>query len=171
MKLLKLSFTITICFLLLSAKEKPADAYQCLPCGLDCDKEIYDHPGICEKCKMVLVKSSTITFTNTEPATVCNYLKQHPGALLLDVRTVEEFTGKATPDFGTLKNAINIPIQELEKRMGELDNYKTREVLVFCSHSHRSPQAAYLLTQHGFKHVVNLSGGMSVVNDDACKAR
>jgi rhodanese-related sulfurtransferase len=77
--------------------------------------------------------------------------------------------GKANPDFGTLKDAINIPIQELPQRLAELEKYKGKEILVFCSHSHRSPQAAYLLRQQGFDKVVNMAGGMSVLQDGSCK--
>ena len=66
----------------------------------------------------------------------------HPGVVLLDVRTGDEFNGKAKPDFGRLKNAINIPIQELDKRLSELDQHKGKQIIVYCSHSRRSPQAS-----------------------------
>ena len=81
----------------------------------------------------------------------------------------EEFEGKANPDFGSLQNAINIPIQELETRIEELDAYKNKQVIVYCSQSHRSPRASYLLTQNGFTKVTNLAGGMSVMEDKSCK--
>ena len=118
---------------------------------------------------MPLVPASTISFTEVPAADICNYMKQHPQAVLLDVRTRAEYEGTTDPQFGTLKGAINIPVQELAKRLAELAPYKEREVLVFCSHSHRSPQAAYLLTRQGFRNVVNMSGGMSVVQDPTCK--
>jgi len=89
--------------------------------------------------------------------------------MLLDVRTKEEFEGQANPDFGTLKNAINIPIQILENKLGDIKKYKNREIIVYCSHSHRSPQASYLLTQNGFTHVINMSGGMSTLEKSDCK--
>ena len=76
----------------------------------------------------------------------------------------KEFTVK----WGT-KNAINIPVQELEKRMNELEKYKDKEIIVYCSHSHRSPRASYMLTQNGFKKVTNMLGGMSVWKDQVKK--
>jgi rhodanese-related sulfurtransferase len=103
------------------------------------------------------------------PTGICDYIKKHPGAVLLDVRTKREFEGKATPDFGTLKNAINIPVQELESKLSTISHLKNKEVLVYCSHSQRSPRASYLLTQNGFTNVTNMDGGMSVVRDAACK--
>ncbi|MBS7788189.1 rhodanese-like domain-containing protein [Flavobacterium sp. CYK-55] len=143
--------------------------YQCLPCGLDCDHQTYNKPGVCKDCNMKLVKASSIKFKNITPQKVCAYIAKHPKTILLDVRTAKEYQGKADPDFGSLKNAINIPIQELEKRIKELKRYQKNEILVYCSHSHRSPQAAYLLNQYGFVRVLNLSGGMSELQNGSCK--
>jgi rhodanese-related sulfurtransferase len=143
--------------------------YQCLPCGQDCDNEKYNEPGKCQHCHMDLVKTSSISFKRIEPSSICAYIKSHPNAVLLDVRTKEEFEGTVEHDFGTLKNAINVPIQELERDLSKVNHLKSREVLVFCSHSHRSPRVSYLLTQNGFKNVTNMDGGMSVVKaSSAC---
>ncbi len=43
----------------------------------------------------------------------------------------------------------------------ELSKYKKSEVIVYCSHSHRSPRASYILGTHGFTNVKNMSGGVS----------
>ena len=145
------------------------DEYQCLPCGQSCDNETYDKPGTCVHCQMTLVKKSTIRFNTIPAEEICNYISKHPSAVLLDVRTKDEFEGRSDPNYGTLKKAINIPIQELESRIPELSKYKNKEIIVFCSHSHRSPQASYFLTQHGFSKVSNMSGGMSVMPEGDCK--
>ncbi|MBW0177080.1 rhodanese-like domain-containing protein [Sediminibacterium sp.] len=147
--------------------EKPV--FKCLPCGLDCDMVLYEKEGICKHCEMELVPASTITFKTIEPSAICEYISQHPEVVLLDVRTKEEFEGNTEPDFGTLKNAINLPIQELEANMTSLEQYKNKDIIVFCSHSHRSPRASYMLTQNGFKRVTNMAGGMSVLADSSCK--
>jgi rhodanese-related sulfurtransferase len=146
-----------------------AVAYRCLPCGRDCDNKIYDKGGACPSCNMELVKKSTVTFKNIPASQICDYIKKHPTAVLLDVRTKEEFEGKANPNFGGLKNAINVPIQELGSKISSISHLKNKEILVFCSHSHRSPQASYMLTQNGFTNVTNMLGGMSVVTDNSCK--
>ena len=145
-----------------------AEQYQCLPCGQDCDNEVYTKPGKCVHCQMELVKKSSVVFTTISPAEICNYIQKHPDVVLLDVRTKEEFEGKADPNFGTLKNAINIPVQELQSRLSSINDLKNKEIIVYCSHSHRSPGASYLLTQNGFKKVINMSGGMSVMKDNSC---
>ena len=76
---------------------------------------------------MRLVKKSTVVFKTIAPADLCPYIKLHPKVILLDVRTKDEFTGKSFPDLGTLKNAINIPIQELGGRLNELKAFKNSD--------------------------------------------
>jgi rhodanese-related sulfurtransferase len=144
------------------------EQYQCLPCGQDCDNTVYNSPGKCPHCQMELVKKSSITFKTITPAEICRYIQKHPNVVLLDVRTKEEFEGKADPNFGTLKNAINIPVQVLQSQLASISDLKKKEIIVYCSHGHRSPQACYLLSQTGFKNVINMSGGMSMMKDNSC---
>jgi rhodanese-related sulfurtransferase/DNA-directed RNA polymerase subunit RPC12/RpoP len=145
------------------------EEYVCLPCGQDCDNITYYKPGKCPQCGMQLVKKSTINFKTIQPEKICDYIRLHPGVVLLDVRTKEEFEGKAKPDYGTLQNAVNIPVQELERRLSEISDLKSKKIIVYCSHSHRSPQASYILTQNGFTDVTNMAGGMSVMKDNSCR--
>ena len=146
----------------LSAQTKE---YVCTPCGYDCDKEIHDKPGTCQHCGMPFVDKSTIKFSDLTFEQLCDRLKANPKAILLDVRSPGEFNGTTTDvaSFGHFKNAININIVDLENRVGELAKYKNKEILVYCSHSHRSPRASYFLTTHGFKDVKNMSGGVSTL--------
>ncbi|CUU10267.1 Rhodanese-related sulfurtransferase, partial [Candidatus Kryptobacter tengchongensis] len=74
--------------------------------------------------------------------------------LLLDVRTKEEFSEEH------IKNALNIPVQELEKRLDELKKYKNFEIIVYCRSGARSRRASEILVKNGFKFVYNLSGGI-----------
>lgn len=145
------------------------DEYSCMPCGQSCDKEIYGISGACSHCQMPLVKRSTINFKSIKPSELCDYISKNPKVVLLDVRTKDEFEGKTDPELGTLKNAINLPIQELESGLSKISAYKDREIIVYCSRSHRSPRASYILSQNGFKNVTNLEGGMSVLKDSSCK--
>lgn len=147
------------------------DEYSCTPCGQSCDKEVYSAYGLCSHCKMPLVKKSTINFKTIEPGEICNYISRNPNVILLDVRTKDEFEGRLEPRLGRLKNAINLPIQELEAKIALLATYKDREIIVYCSLSRRSPRASYILSQNGFKKVYNMAGGMSVMKDNSCKVQ
>lgn len=66
------------------------------------------------------------------------------GAVLLDVRTPAEFAG------GHVEGAINIPVQDLERRLGEL-NGRGPNVVVYCRSGGRSATAAVLLARAGFQ--------------------
>lgn len=143
--------------------------FVCSPCGYDCDKEVYDRSGSCSHCGMELVEQSSVKFKNISFEEVCARLKANPKAVLLDVRSPAEFQGSSrdVPSFGHFKNAININVSELEARVKELEQYKDREVIVYCSHSHRSPRASYFLSTHGFGNVKNVSGGVSTLGSGA----
>jgi rhodanese-related sulfurtransferase len=141
--------------------------FVCTPCGSDCDKETYDHAGNCRDCGMTLVEKSTAEVENLSIDDMCRRISANPDLVLLDVRSPGEFKG--TPgrnSYGHFKNAININIDELEGRVSELSKYKDKEIIVYCSHSHRSPRATYLLQSKGFKNVKNMAGGVSTLTQE-----
>ncbi len=75
--------------------------------------------------------------------------------IVVDVRTPEEYTGP----LGHINHSLLIPIQELEKRIGELEQFKSKRILAICRTGRRSATATEILTQHGFD-VYNVEGGM-----------
>jgi molybdopterin/thiamine biosynthesis adenylyltransferase/rhodanese-related sulfurtransferase len=56
--------------------------------------------------------------------------------------------------------APQIPVGEVERRIGELTAQKNREVIVHCRSGARSQKAALVLKQAGFTNVSNLTGGI-----------
>ena len=79
---------------------------------------------------------------------------------LLDTRTVEEFT------LGHIDGFVNIPVDELRERLGELD--KGKPVYVICQSGLRSYIACRILSGNGFE-CYSFSGGFrfydAVMND------
>lgn len=75
--------------------------------------------------------------------------------IVLDVRTKEEFTSET----GHLKNAVHIPVQELENRINELAPFKKQTILVYCRSGVRSKRASDMLGQKGFMPI-NMEGGI-----------
>jgi NADPH-dependent 2,4-dienoyl-CoA reductase/sulfur reductase-like enzyme/rhodanese-related sulfurtransferase len=73
------------------------------------------------------------------------------GALLLDVRTPEEFSA------GSIEGAVNIPHTELRARLAELP--RGRPILVNCAVGLRGYLAERVLRQAGWEDAGNLSGG------------
>jgi rhodanese-related sulfurtransferase len=75
--------------------------------------------------------------------------------LVLDVRDTEQFSG------GHLRDARNIPLADLGKRVGELDKFKARPVILVCATGVQSARAAAQLRKAGFGEVYILEGGLS----------
>jgi rhodanese-related sulfurtransferase len=69
------------------------------------------------------------------------------GALLVDVRSAGEFGA------GHAANSLNIPLDQLTRRAGELD--RSRWVVVCCASGMRSAQAQRWLRRNGFPKVLN----------------
>lgn len=72
------------------------------------------------------------------------------GALLLDVRTEEEY------NYEHLKGAISMPLDLLRVKSRMLDTYK--RYVVYCDTDRRSKAAAYLLEQQGIRARALLGG-------------
>ncbi len=88
------------------------------------------------------------------PRDFSDRLSKTQGALLLDVRSPEEYAE------GHLKNALNINRNDerFETTCDKLDKKKT--VFVYCLKGGRSASAAAYLRQSGFTHVYELQGGI-----------
>ena len=142
--------------------------YKCPPCGCSADDKLVHGPGNCTTCNMPLINTLNpnegLNYQNITAGQLCLVFQANPDILLLDVRSKAEFDGKAS-ELRRFKNAINIPIGEIEKRISELDEYKEKEILVHCSISARSPRVSKILADHGFTKIRNLMGGLSFWNE------
>jgi len=77
--------------------------------------------------------------------------------LLLDVRTSDDYVGEQ----GHVKGSVLIPLEELEKRLSEIENFQEKNVMTICRTDRRSAKAAQILTKHGFADVHVISKGMT----------
>jgi phage shock protein E len=78
-----------------------------------------------------------------------------PDALILDVRTPEEFAS------GHVPRAVNIPHTELAGRLDELPSGRTTPIVVYCEKGGRAGMAATALLDAGFTEILHLDGDMS----------
>lgn len=76
------------------------------------------------------------------------------GAMILDVRTPEEFKR------GHIKGAVNIPLQTLHNQLNRLNKEKT--IITCCASGMRSASAKSMLKSAGFRDVHNGGGWMSL---------
>lgn len=79
-------------------------------------------------------------------------LVEQENALLLDVRTPEEFAG-GHPD-----GAVNIPHDQVASRLAELGDDKDRPVVIYCMMGGRAGKAKDVLVANGFSKVTNVGG-------------
>lgn len=75
-------------------------------------------------------------------------------ALVLDVREDKEFAA------GHIPKARHIPLGALSSRLGELEKFKNKPIVVNCRSGQRSARACGILKKHGFEKAVNLAGGI-----------
>lgn len=72
---------------------------------------------------------------------------------LLDVREPSEFNE------GHIEGAVNISVQELSKRVGELPQEKGLKIVAYCATGRRSAYAAMFLRVYGYGDVRSLANG------------
>lgn len=77
--------------------------------------------------------------------------------VLLDVRSAADFAGEK----GHIAGALNIPLEELAARQGELDARRDQPVLLVCTTDRRSAKAAEQLAAAGFAELRVVQGGMT----------
>ena len=80
-------------------------------------------------------------------------------AVTLDVREAKELAE------GKLPGALHIPLSQLKDRVGELDKFKERPIVLYCARGQRSRSAGSILNRAGFTKLFNLTGGHKAWKD------
>ena len=105
------------------------------------------------KGRILVIEYQAARYRAVTAAEAQTYIKTH-SPLILDVRTPAEY--RAT----RLEDAELIPVQELSRRIGELNAHKNSPVFIYCATGNRSTVASKILIDTGFKHIVNLRYGI-----------
>jgi hydroxyacylglutathione hydrolase len=72
---------------------------------------------------------------------------------IVDVRRTTEY------QIGHVPHALNAPLAGLQQHIGDLPLDRTKPTAVICAGGYRSSAAASLLQQHGFRNMLNVTGG------------
>lgn len=72
--------------------------------------------------------------------------------LLVDVRKADEF------EAGHIEGATNIPLEDIQSDVSQLDSYKDKKIILYCNSGNRSEQAAIILLENGYTNVYNADG-------------
>ena len=76
------------------------------------------------------------------------------GGIFLDIREVGDFKQ------GHIADALHIPSAKLATRMGELESYKEKPIIVVCRMGQTAGGASKRLLDAGFSEVFKMKGGM-----------
>ena len=104
---------------------------------------------------LILFAATTVFAAAVKPLSVKDartLIDKTPNLYILDVRTPDEYKQVR------MKNSVLIPVNDLEKRVGEVP--KTRPILVICAIGARSKTASDLLVSKGYKEVYHLNDGL-----------
>lgn len=77
--------------------------------------------------------------------------REQPGAMLLDVRTAQEYGA------GHIPGSVNLPLQALDNADEIIENVDM-PLYVYCRSGARSRQAAMVLQHMGYTNVTNIGG-------------
>ena len=80
------------------------------------------------------------------------FIKNNSDSKILDVRSKTEYNN------GSLKNAINIPLNKIDS---DLSYYKDEKLQLFCAGGYRSVIACSILLKNGYSNLINVEKGYS----------
>jgi rhodanese-related sulfurtransferase len=83
-------------------------------------------------------------------------LERHDDIAVLDVRPAKDYAGA----LGHIAGSLNIPIDELPKRLSELESRRELPIAVICRTNKMSGKAVRLLRETGFKQALLVDDGM-----------
>ncbi len=134
---------------------------ECPVCGSEPTvTELIDYQGFCG----FESEEASPEVVQVRAADISQRLAASEDFLLLDVREPDECS-KAS-----IAGARAIPLAQLEARVGEIEGWRDRPIVIHCHHGGRSADACRRLTRLGFSRVENLDGGIdawSLTVDDA----
>ncbi|MCG6158402.1 rhodanese-like domain-containing protein [Rubinisphaera margarita] len=74
--------------------------------------------------------------------------------LLLDCREVEEY------ETVHIEGAKLMPMSEIVRKVGQIDEHREKPVIVYCHHGGRSLRVTKFLIDQGFTDVKSMAGGI-----------
>ena len=79
-------------------------------------------------------------------------MEANPKAIVLDVRTEEEYRG------GHIKGAVLLPLDRIEDEAETVLPDKEAEILIYCRSGRRSAEAGEVMSALGYKNIADFGG-------------
>ena len=93
--------------------------------------------------------------TNVSGPEAAKLIRENKNIVILDVRTKGEYSS------GHINGAKLMPVSEISSRIGELEKYRGRPMLVHCASGGRSPKAVIVLLKNKFGPIYHMNHGLS----------
>lgn len=88
------------------------------------------------------------------PEQLNKQLQANEKKIIIDLREQPNYQQSHIP------GAAHVHIDELTKRLDQLQAYKNKEIILYCGDGTRSVRGMSILRQSGFKNILNLHGNM-----------
>ena len=75
--------------------------------------------------------------------------------MLVDIRDTKEYSA------GHIAGAVSMPVSSIDARIGELEAYKDKPVVLVCKMGQHASASGRKFKDQGFENVRRLSGGMA----------
>ncbi|MCC3869702.1 rhodanese-like domain-containing protein [Terrisporobacter mayombei] len=108
-------------------------------------------------------KESEKTYNKIDSAKTVELANETKETLVIDVRGADAY------EKGHLANAINIPFEDFEGKISELEGYKDQTIVLICNTGNKSGKAGQMLVDKGFTKVYNAEDGMEEYDYDTVK--
>ena len=99
-------------------------------------------------------------YSDIDSAKTVELVGETKKTLVIDVRDAEAYAK------GHLVNAINIPFDEFEGKISDLEGYKNQTIVLICNTGNKSGKAGKMLADNGFTKVYNAQDGMDEYDYD-----
>lgn len=96
-------------------------------------------------------------FRIVRPTIAYEIMRDNPDILIVDLRSRAEFND----DHGHLRNASNVPFNNLKRRLRELAAFREETFLVYCrAEGSCAEQGMKILSENGFSDAILIEGGI-----------
>ena len=108
-------------------------------------------------------KGSSEAYNEIDSTKTVELIGATKNTLVIDVRDADAYAE------GHLTNAINIPFDEFEEKIADLEGYKDQTIVLICNTGNKSGKAGKMLVDKGFTKVYNAEDGMDEFDYDTVK--
>ncbi|MEG0855504.1 MAG: rhodanese-like domain-containing protein [Terrisporobacter sp.] len=108
-------------------------------------------------------KEESTSYNEIDSTKTIELVGENEKTLVIDVRGADAYAK------GHLANAINIPFDEFEGKISDLEGYKDQTIVLICNTGNKSGKAGKILVDKGFAKVYNAEDGMEEFDYETVK--